>query len=158
MSNIHNLKLWTLLANYVQFFLDVSYQLVSLQVIATHRRRLILSELTQNSKEKAWKIVLDALQEGQFIGEGTQIPREDVTEKMSLVDDFKADSLDMQEFVMSVEDQLGFNLPEEELNAAKVVKDEDGNETEVPHQNLGEFAEYLAGKIEAKKGSGSEVA
>ncbi|MFW5856394.1 MAG: acyl carrier protein [Planctomycetota bacterium] len=55
-------------------------------------------------KEKVIDIVVDQL----------QISRDQVEEKASLVDDLGADSLDVAEVIMELEDEFDINIPDDE--------------------------------------------
>jgi acyl carrier protein len=46
-----------------------------------------------------------------------------VTEESSFLTDLEVDSLDIVEYMMSLEDDLGIELPEEELEPLKTVGD-----------------------------------
>lgn len=48
---------------------------------------------------------------------------EEVTLEASFIDDLGADSLDLFELVMSIEDAFGVSIPNEELAGIKTVKD-----------------------------------
>ncbi len=48
---------------------------------------------------------------------------EEVTLEASFIDDLGADSLDLFELVMSIEDAFGVSIPNEELATIKTVKD-----------------------------------
>jgi acyl carrier protein len=47
----------------------------------------------------------------------------DVTEEASFVDDLGADSLDIVELVMALEEQFGISIPDEEAENIKTVGD-----------------------------------
>ena len=47
----------------------------------------------------------------------------DVTEKSAFVDDLGADSLDIVELVMALEEQFGISIPDEEAESIKTVGD-----------------------------------
>lgn len=48
---------------------------------------------------------------------------EDVKEESHFVDDLGADSLDAVEFIMALEEQFGLEIPDEEAEKIKTVKD-----------------------------------
>jgi acyl carrier protein len=47
----------------------------------------------------------------------------DVTEEASFIDDLGADSLDIVELVMALEEQFGVSIPDEEAESIKTVGD-----------------------------------
>lgn len=47
----------------------------------------------------------------------------DFVESASLVEDLEVDSLDIVEYVMALEDELGIELPEKELDGAQSIGD-----------------------------------
>jgi acyl carrier protein len=47
----------------------------------------------------------------------------DVTEEASFIDDLGADSLDIVELVMALEEQFGISIPDEEAENIKTVAD-----------------------------------
>lgn len=61
-------------------------------------------------KEKVIDIVVEQL----------QISRDQVTENASLVDDLGADSLDVAEVIMEIEDEFDISIPEDE-DAPKTI-------------------------------------
>ncbi len=48
---------------------------------------------------------------------------DELTEEMSFVDDLNADSVDIVELVMSIEDELGVAIDDEELNGLATIGD-----------------------------------
>ena len=58
-----------------------------------------------------------------IIAEQLDISPESITEDSVLVDDLKADSLDILDLVMTFEDTFGKTLPDEELEKIKTVGD-----------------------------------
>ncbi|MBN1257722.1 MAG: acyl carrier protein [Planctomycetes bacterium] len=74
-------------------------------------------------KEKVIDIVVDQL----------QVSREQVTEKASLVDDLGADSLDVAEVIMELEDEFDITVPDDE---------------EAP-TNIGDSIDYILKQLEA---------
>jgi acyl carrier protein len=64
-----------------------------------------------------------------------EVPAEDVVETASFVDDLKVDSLSLVEYTMDLEDELGIELPEEELADLKTI---------------GAFLDVVAAKVAAK--------
>lgn len=58
-----------------------------------------------------------------IIAEQLDISPESITEDSVLIDDLKADSLDILDLVMTFEDTFGKTLPDEELEKIKTVGD-----------------------------------
>lgn len=63
--------------------------------------------------EKLQEIIVDEL----------GVEEDEVTEEASFADDLGADSLDLFELVMSIEDTFGVTIPNEDLAEIKTVKD-----------------------------------
>lgn len=59
----------------------------------------------------------------EIIVEELGVDTEEVTLEASFSDDLGADSLDLFELVMSIEDEFGVTIPNEELVNIKTVKD-----------------------------------
>lgn len=57
------------------------------------------------------------------IVEQLNVDEDDVTEDASFVDDLGADSLDIVELVMTLEETFGFSIPDEDAEAMKTVGD-----------------------------------
>lgn len=57
------------------------------------------------------------------IVEELDVAAEEVTLEASFIDDLGADSLDLFEMVMSIEDEFGVAIPNEELSNIKTVQD-----------------------------------
>jgi acyl carrier protein len=55
------------------------------------------------------------------IVEQLNVEEEDVTEDASFIDDLGADSLDIVELVMALEDKFGISIPDEEAENIKTV-------------------------------------
>ena len=55
------------------------------------------------------------------IVEQLSVEEDDVTEDASFVDDLGADSLDIVELVMALEDKFGISIPDEEAESIKTV-------------------------------------
>lgn len=51
------------------------------------------------------------------------VDESDVTEDASFVDDLNADSLDIVELVMALEEEFGISIPDEEAESIKTVGD-----------------------------------
>lgn len=58
-----------------------------------------------------------------LIVEELDVAAEEVTLEASFIDDLGADSLDLFEMVMSIEDEFGVAIPNEELSNVKTVQD-----------------------------------
>lgn len=58
-----------------------------------------------------------------LIAEGLGVDKEQVTMTASFKDDLQADSLDLFEMVMSLEEEFGVEIPTEELNNMVTVED-----------------------------------
>jgi acyl carrier protein len=59
----------------------------------------------------------------ELIAEGLGVDKEQVTMTASFKDDLQADSLDLFEMVMSLEEEFGVEIPTEELNNMVTVED-----------------------------------
>lgn len=57
------------------------------------------------------------------IVEQLNVEEDDVTEDASFVDDLGADSLDIVELVMALEEEFGISIPDEEAESIKTVGD-----------------------------------
>lgn len=57
------------------------------------------------------------------IVEELDVDAAEVTPEASFIDDLGADSLDLFELVMSIEDAFGVSIPNEELSSVKTVQD-----------------------------------
>ena len=67
----------------------------------------------------------------ELIAEGLSIDESKITEESSFKDDLGADSLDLFELVMALEEEFGTEIPSEDLEKLATV---------------GDVMEYLAGK------------
>jgi len=56
-----------------------------------------------------------------IVGEQLDVPREEITRDSSFVDDLKADSLDIVELVMALEDEFEVKIPDEDYDKIKTV-------------------------------------
>lgn len=56
-----------------------------------------------------------------IVSEQLSVPREEVTRDSSFVDDLKADSLDIVELVMELEDEFDVSIPEDEVESINTV-------------------------------------
>ena len=63
--------------------------------------------------EKVKAVIVDQL----------NVEEDDVTEDASFVDDLGADSLDIVELVMALEEEFGISIPDEEAESIKTVGD-----------------------------------
>jgi len=66
-----------------------------------------------------------------IVGEQLDVPREEITRDSSFVDDLKADSLDIVELVMALEDEFEVKIPDEDKiktvqDAINYIKDKEG--------------------------------
>lgn len=59
----------------------------------------------------------------KVIAEQLSVDEDTITLETSLVEDLKADSLDIVEMVMELESEFDVEIPDEELSAMKTVKD-----------------------------------
>ena len=71
--------------------------------------------------EKEIKIMFEKIQE--IIAEGLGVDKKQVTEEASFKEDLQADSLDLFELVMSLEEEFGVEIPAEDLNHIATVGD-----------------------------------
>jgi acyl carrier protein len=58
-----------------------------------------------------------------MISEKFELPVESVTRDTNIIDDLGADSLDVVEILMTVEEQFGLAIPEEEFPNLRTVSD-----------------------------------
>lgn len=65
--------------------------------------------------------VFEKLQE--IIAEQLEIDPEEIDYESNIIDDLGADSLDIVDLVMSVEDEFGIEVPDEALEAVSTVED-----------------------------------
>jgi len=56
-----------------------------------------------------------------IVGDQLNVPREEITRDSSFVDDLKADSLDIVELVMALEDEFEVKIPDEDYDKIKTV-------------------------------------
>ncbi|MFM7165364.1 MAG: acyl carrier protein [Planctomycetaceae bacterium] len=56
-----------------------------------------------------------------IVGDQLDVPREEITRDSSFVDDLKADSLDIVELVMALEDEFEVKIPDEDYDKIKTV-------------------------------------
>lgn len=77
------------------------------------------------SEDKVKQIIMDKL----------GVSEEQVTLEASFIDDLNADSLDIVELVMELEDAFGLEIPDEDAEKLRTVKD---------------AIEYLRGKVTEK--------
>lgn len=57
----------------------------------------------------------------KIVSEQLSVPKEEITREKSFVDDLKADSLDVVELVMSLEDTFKVEIPDEDYDKIKTV-------------------------------------
>lgn len=58
-----------------------------------------------------------------IVSDQLDTPKEDVSQASSFVDDLKADSLDIVELVMALEDEFDIKIPDEDYDKIKTVGD-----------------------------------
>ena len=58
-----------------------------------------------------------------IVSDQLDTPKEDVSHASSFVDDLKADSLDIVELVMALEDEFDIKIPDEDYDKIKTVGD-----------------------------------
>lgn len=59
----------------------------------------------------------------EIVAEKLNVDSDDISLDTSFIDDLQADSLDMVELVMCLEDELGFKVDDDRLEEIKTVKD-----------------------------------
>jgi acyl carrier protein len=59
----------------------------------------------------------------KIISEQLGVPEEEVLPEASFIDDLGADSLDTVELVMALEEHLGIEIPEEDAEKMRTVRD-----------------------------------
>ncbi len=59
----------------------------------------------------------------KLIAEATKIEESKISLETNLVDDLNLDSLDIVELMMKMEDEFGIEIPEEDAEGLKTVKD-----------------------------------
>jgi len=67
--------------------------------------------------------MLDKNKLKSIIGETLGVKEENIKEDSKFIDDLGADSLDVTELVLSIEDQFNIKIPDEEVGKFKTVKD-----------------------------------
>ena len=75
----------------------------------------------ENTMKKEIKDMLEKMQE--IISEGLGVDPSQVVETASFKDDLEADSLDLFEMVMAMEEEFGVSIPAEELEKMVTVGD-----------------------------------
>jgi acyl carrier protein len=76
-----------------------------------------------NKKNFRRKKIMEFSKLQEIIVEELGVETEEVTLEATFADDLGADSLDLFELVMSIEDTFGVSIPNEELANIKTVKD-----------------------------------
>lgn len=66
-------------------------------------------------------MVFDKVKE--LISEQLDVKADDITEDSSIQDDLGADSLDVVDLVMAIEDEFGVEIPEDQVENIKTVGD-----------------------------------
>ena len=56
-----------------------------------------------------------------IVSDQLDVPKEEITRDSSFVDDLKADSLDIVELVMALEDEFDVKIPDEDYDKIKTV-------------------------------------
>ena len=56
-----------------------------------------------------------------FIGEQLGINPSEISDDANIVEDLGADSLDIAELLMTLEDEYGISIPEEKINGMKTI-------------------------------------
>ena len=71
---------------------------------------------TQDANSKEAKII-------ELIADKLNVKKANISTKTDLVEDLKADSLDIVELLMAFEDEFGISLPDEDVAKLKTVGD-----------------------------------
>ena len=66
-------------------------------------------------------MILERLKE--IVAEQLEIDAETITEQTRLIEDHNADSLDVVEMLMALEDEFGVDIPDEEIEKMKTIGD-----------------------------------
>ena len=67
--------------------------------------------------------MLDKNKLKNIIGETLGVKAEDVKDNSKFIEDLGADSLDVTELVLNIEDQFKIKIPDDEVGKFKIVKD-----------------------------------
>jgi acyl carrier protein len=59
----------------------------------------------------------------EIVSDQLDTPKDDIAQASSFVDDLKADSLDIVELVMALEDEFDIKIPDEDYDKIKTVGD-----------------------------------
>ncbi len=59
----------------------------------------------------------------EVVVEQLNVDEDDVTEEAAFIDDLGADSLDLVELVMALEESFGISIPDEEVESIRTVND-----------------------------------
>ena len=59
----------------------------------------------------------------EIVSDQLDTPKDDISSESSFVDDLKADSLDIVELVMALEDEFDIKIPDEDYDRIKTVGD-----------------------------------
>jgi acyl carrier protein len=72
-----------------------------------------------------WRIVPVSIEEKviRIVGEHLNVPKEEISVENSFVEHLQADSLDIVELVMALEDQFEVKIPDEDYDKIKTVGD-----------------------------------
>lgn len=81
----------------------------------------MLTSPNQRYRERMSQAVLDRVK--KVVVEELGVKEEEVVETASFTEDLGADSLDVVEFVMALEDEFDIEIPDEEVSDIKTVGD-----------------------------------
>ncbi len=59
----------------------------------------------------------------KLVSEATKVETSNITADTSFIDDLNLDSLDMVELMMKMEDEFGIEIPEDDTEKLKTIKD-----------------------------------
>ncbi len=59
----------------------------------------------------------------KLVSEATKVEMSNITPDTSFIDDLNLDSLDMVELMMKMEDEFGMEIPEDDTDKLKTIKD-----------------------------------
>ena len=76
-----------------------------------------MREITEEIKQEILDMVFD------YYADECEVDRDEITMESNIIDDFDADSLDLVDIVMSVEDEFDVEVPEDAVEKMKTVGD-----------------------------------